>query len=162
MQRQICASLWPYKSTAAIAVAIVNCFFLTAAPAQDFQLITAAEAALPAAPVPAIELRGSPTRGPQVVVVRPAPDGGMVHSPLELTLRFRAFGGAAINPDSVVLTYLKQPQIDITQRIMRFITANGIDIKQADVPPGLHQFWIELKDNDGRASGTEFSFQVAK
>lgn len=86
----------------------------------------------------------------------------MVHSPLELILRFRAFGGAAINPDSVVLTYLKQPQIDITQRITRFITAAGIDIKQADVPPGLHQFWIELKDNEGRTSGTEFSFQVAK
>jgi hypothetical protein len=62
----------------------------------------------------------------------------------------------------VVVTYLKEPAIDITQRIMPFITAQGIDVSQADVPPGKHQFWVELKDKDGRIGGAEFSFQIAK
>jgi hypothetical protein len=57
---------------------------------------------------------------------------------------------------------LKQPAIDITQRIMPFINADGIDISQVEVPPGRHQFWVELKDKDGRLGGAELDFQVAQ
>jgi hypothetical protein len=140
---------------------IAGCAGISTA-ALAFQLISPAEAALPNASPPTFEMRGSPTRRPHITVVSPPPDAGLVQSPLDLKLRYRAFGGAHINPDTVVITYLKKPAIDITQRVKPFITATGIDIKQADVPPGLHQFWIELKDNDGRIGGTEFSFQVTK
>jgi hypothetical protein len=150
------------KTVTLCAVACLAGIFSAATPAQAFQLITPAEAALPPAAIPAPELRGSPTRRPNITVARPAPDAGLVHSPLELKITFRAFGGAAIDLDSVVVTYLKQPAVDITQRIMPFITVGGIDIMQAEVPPGLHQFWIELKDKDGRIGGAEFGFQVAK
>jgi hypothetical protein len=91
-------------------------------PAEAFQLITGAEAALPPGPIPTLSMRGSPTRRPAIVVVWPSPDAGLVHSPLELKLRFRAYGGAEIDPDSVVVTYLKQRRIDVTDRLMRFIT----------------------------------------
>jgi len=112
--------------------------------------------------VPSLDLRGSPTRRPMVTVVSPPPGAGLIHSPLELKLQFRAFGGATIDPNSVVVTYLKNPPIDITQRLKPFITADGIDLSQADVPPGKHLFWLELKDKDGRIGGGQFSFQVAK
>jgi hypothetical protein len=131
-------------------------------PARAIQLVTEQEATLPASTAHPLELRGSPTRRPNVTVVSPPPNAGLIRSPFELKLRFRAFGGAMINPESVVVTYLKQPAIDITQRITPFITAEGIDVSQANVPPGLHQFWIELKDDEGRVGGGEFSFQVAK
>lgn len=85
-----------------------------------------------------------------------------MYSPLDFKLRFSAFGGAAIDPDSVAVAYIKQPDIDITARIKSFITAEGIDITRAEMPPGLHQFWIELKDTDGRVSTREFEFQVVK
>jgi hypothetical protein len=62
----------------------------------------------------------------------------------------------------VVVTYIKKPDIDITARIESFITADGIDIAQAAVPPGQHQFWIEVKDTDGRIAGREVDFQVLK
>lgn len=152
------------RRAAAIARAVVCLAGLLAAatPAFAFQLITPAEAALPPAASPALDLRGSPTRGPHITVVSPPPGGGLIHSPIELKLRYRAVGGASINQGTVALTYLKEPSIDITQRIKPFITAAGIDVKNVDVPPGVHQFWIELKDNDGRISGTEFSFTVAK
>jgi hypothetical protein len=126
------------------------------------QLITPAEAALPAGTVPTLDLRGSPTRRPMVTVVSPPPGAGLVHSPLDLKLQFRAFGGAQIDPNSVVVTYLKDPPIDVTQRLAPFITAAGIDIPQTDVPPGKHLFWLELKDKNGRIGGGEFSFQVTK
>jgi hypothetical protein len=152
----------PTTIMAACAIAALTAMIATARPAAAFQLITAQEAALPPSKTAPLELRGSPTRRPNVTVVSPRPNAGLIHSPLELKLKFRAFGGAKINPESVVITYLKQPTIDITQRIAPYITAGGIDVSQADVPPGLHRFWIELKDDDGRVGGTEFSFQVAK
>ena len=127
-----------------------------------FDLITPAEAALPAGTVPSLDLRGSPTRRPTVTVVSPPPGAGLVHSPLDLKLQFRAFGGTQIDPGSVVITYLKDPAIDVTQRLMPYISAVGIDVPQADVPPGKHVFWLELKDKDGRIGGGQFSFQVAE
>ena len=136
--------------------------FAMTVPAQAFQLVTRAEASLPPGPIPTVALRGSPTRRPAIVVVWPSPDAGVVRSPLELKLRFRAYGGAEIDRNSVVVTYLKQRRIDVTDRLMRFITADGIDAPQAEVPPGVHQFWIELKDKDGRIGASEFSFEVAK
>ena len=130
--------------------------------AQAFELVTPDEAALPAGEAPSLVMRGSPLRRPSILVVSPPPQAGLVHSPIDLKLRFHAFGGAEIDPESVVVTYLKQPSIDITQRITPFITAEGIAIDKVDVPPGVHQFWIEVKDKSGRAGAAELSFQVAK
>lgn len=131
-------------------------------PARAFDLVTPAESALPAATLPTLDLRGSPTRRPAVVVVSPPPTAGQIHSPMDLKLQFRAFGGAAIDPSSVVITYVKQPAIDMTQRLTPYITAQGIDIAQAQVPPGKHQFWIELKDTQGRVGGGPLTFQVGQ
>jgi hypothetical protein len=156
------ASIASRARTVCCAAVGLAAFFAAASPAAAFQLITAAEAALPAGTVPSFEVRGSPTRLPSITVVVPHPGGGAVYSPFELRLDFRAFGGAAIDPDSVVVTYIKNPDIDISPRIKPFITAKGIDIAEAEVPPGLHKFWIEVKDTEGRAGGREFDFQVLK
>jgi hypothetical protein len=150
---------WQRLPTAAAAWL---CVIVAVPPSYAFQLVTKDEAALPAGKIPALELRGSPTRRPNIVIVSPPPNAGLVHSPLDLKLHFQAFGGAEIDRDSVVITYLKQLAIDITQRITPFISTSGIDVTQAEVPPGTHQFWIELKDKSGRVGATEFSFQVAK
>lgn len=133
----------------------------SAAPARAFQLVTAEEAALPDSTTAAIKLRGGPTRRPNITVISPPVGAGLIRSPLDLKMQFHAFGGAEIDPNSVVVTYLKVPAIDITQRITPFITAQGIEIPKAEVPPGKHEFWIELKDKDGRMGGGAFSFQVA-
>ena len=143
----------------AIALAVV---WQTVAPARGFQLVTNDEAALPIGAVPKLELRGSPTRRPTVTVVSPPPGAGLMHSPIDLKLHFQAFGGDQIDPESVIITYVKQPAIDITQRIARYIPPAGIDALQAEVPAGAHHFWIELKDRTGRVGAAEFSFQIAK
>lgn len=144
------------------AIAFPVLLFATVMPAGAFELITPAEASLPAGTIPVLDLRGSPTRRPNVIVVSPPPGAGLVRSPLDLKLYFRAFGGAQIDLDSVIVTYVKQPSVDITQRIQPYMTTGGIDVSQAEVPPGEHRFWIELKDKDGRIGGGEFTFRVAK
>jgi hypothetical protein len=143
------------------AAVCLSIFFIAAGPAAAFELITPAEAALPPGKVPSVEARGSPTRRPSITVIAPSGPGA-VYSPLDFKLSFSAFGGAAIDPNSVVVTYIKQPDIDITQRVKAFITANGIDISRAEVPPGQHQFWIELKDNSGNSNAREVEFLVIR
>ena len=138
---------------------------MLATPAGAVQLVTDAEAALPpsnSAHAPELAPRRGPTRRPSIVIVSPAPDAGVVNSPLDLKLKLRAFGGAKIDPDSIVVTYEKTPLIDITQRIKRFISADGIEVPDAEVPPGAHDFRIKVKDSDGHMSTMEFSFQVGK
>ena len=152
------------KRTALVWLSALGVALLLAplSAAQAFELVTPDEAALPAGEAPSLVMRGSPLRRPNILVVSPPPAAGLMHSPIDLKLRFHAFGGAEIDPESVVVTYLKQPSIDITQRITKFITAQGIEIDNVSVPPGAHQFWIELKDKSGHAGSAEFSFQVAK
>ena len=133
-----------------------------AAEAQPLQLITPEEAALPPGAAPSLDFRGSPTRRPSIQIVSPAPAAGSVHSPVDLKLRFKAFGGAAIDPESVVVTYLKSPAVNLTPRITPYITADGIEIDHAELPAGDHQFWVELKDNSGRVGTAAFTVQVAK
>ena len=132
-----------------------------ASPAAAFELITPAEAALPPGRIPSFEIRGSPTRRPTIKVVSPS-GAGALYSPLDLKLTFSAFGGAAIDPNSIVFTYIKQPDIDLTPRVKEFISANGINIAHAEVPAGLHQFWIALKDTNGDSNGLEVEFLVLK
>jgi hypothetical protein len=134
-----------------------------ATPARAVQLVTDAEAALPPSThMPELASRGGPTRRPSIVVVSPAPSAGVVRSPLALKIKLRAFGGAKIDPDTILVTYEKTPLIDITQRIIGFISADGIDVPDAQVPAGSHDFRIEVKDSAGRLGAMEFSFQVGK
>jgi hypothetical protein len=134
-------------------------------PAAALQLVTDQEAALPPSNqvhMPELASRGGPTRRPDIEVVAPPLNGSLVRSPLALKVKLHAFGGAKIDKDSIVVTYEKTPLIDITQRIAPFITADGIEIPDAEVPAGAHDFRIEVKDSEGRLSRKEFSFQVAK
>jgi len=150
----------PILGAAAVLAALTATGVAT--PARSFQLVTNDEAALPAGTLPRLDLRGSPTRRPKIVVVSPQPGAGLVRSPLDLKLRFQAYGGDQVDPESVVITYVKDPLINITQRLASFITSAGIDALQAELPPGNHQFLIELKDGSGRVGSEEFSVQVAK
>jgi hypothetical protein len=147
------------------ALALVVGLLAPATPANAVQLVTDAEAALPPSPTahaPELASRGGPTRRPNIVVVSPATNGSVVRSPLALKVKLSAFGGARIDRDSIVVTYEKTPLIDITQRIIPFISADGIDVPDAEVPSGVHDFRIEVKDSEGRVSRKEFSFQVGQ
>ena len=155
-------SMTSTKARIAIAAAGVALALGSAGRAQTLQLVTPEEAALPPGRTPSLTFLGSPARRPSVEVVSPPPSAGLVNSPLKLKLRFHAFGGAEIDPESVVVTYLKKPAIDLTQRIAPYIKAEGIEIDHVALPDGDHQFWIELKDKSGRTGTAEFGVQVAK
>jgi hypothetical protein len=122
-------------------------------------LITEAEAKLPASTDVGMTTRGL-SRGPGVEQVSPSPDRG-VQSPLPLKVKFIARNNVAIDPESVKVTYLKAQNVDLTERIKKHLTADGIDMAKAEIPPGTHLLRINLKDGQGRTSTATLKLIVA-
>jgi hypothetical protein len=118
-------------------------------------LITDQEASLPNGHAGAIS-RGI-SRGPSVELVEPAETA---HSPVHFQVRFQAFGGNKIDLDTLRVTYLKSPEVDLMPRLMRFIQRSGIDIPDAEIPPGEHSFRIEVSDTEGRTRSSIVVFKV--
>jgi hypothetical protein len=126
--------------------------------AQATQLITEDEARLPPPKGAIAADRRGILRGPKVEIVSPS---GVVHSPLRLQLKFESFGGATINPDSVKVIYLRSPNVDLTPRVRPFIQAGGIDMPEAELPPGEYTVRVDVKDSDGRPGTASFTLTIS-
>ena len=125
-------------------------------------LITEAEASLPSPADLSMTTRGL-TRGPLVEQVTPDPDStAPVKSPLPLKIKFQTRNNVPIDKDSVKMTYVRTPSIDLTSRIKSHIGEDGIDMNAAEVPPGNHVIRIELKDQQGRSSTSTIKLTVTK
>jgi hypothetical protein len=140
-------------ATCAILAAVV-----AANPTRAFQLITESEAELPSD----LGAERGISRGPTIVAMSPAHTAGVLKSPLHLKVRFESHGASKIDVASVLVTYVKRPAIDLTERIKLFITDAGIDIEDAEVPPGTHTLRVEVTDTDGRTGQAYIVFSVSK
>ena len=121
-------------------------------------LITQEEAKLPPPKgAIAVDRRGI-TRGPKIKVLD---ESEPLHSPMHLQVMFESFGGARIDLDSVKVTYLRTPNVDLTPRIRPFVQNAGIDIPDVELPVGEHMVRIDVKDSDGRIGSTNFILKVA-
>jgi hypothetical protein len=120
-------------------------------------LITSEEAQLPTPK--GVYASRAVTRGPRIDLS--GPDTNDVRSPLRLQLKFRGFGGATINLDSLRVTYVKQPNVDLTPRVRPFAQPAGIEIPDAEAPPGEHLVRVEVHDSEGRRTTTTFLLSVA-
>jgi hypothetical protein len=120
-------------------------------------LITAEEAALPPqkGAVPTSD-RGI-TRGPKIQVSNKE---GAYGSPMHLTVKFQTFGGSNVDLNALKVTYLKSPAVDLTTRVKPFVQAAGIDIPDAELPPGEHVVRVDIKDSDGRQASTSFVLKI--
>jgi hypothetical protein len=120
-------------------------------------LITTEEAGLPAEKF-VVAQRGI-SRAPQVELVEPTDH---TQSPLHFQVRFRAFGGSKISTNSLQITYLKNPEIDLVPRVTRFVQSSGIDIPDAEIPPGDHFFRVAITDSEGRSRSSVLELKVAQ
>lgn len=123
------------------------------------QLITVQEAALPLIDKQTTT-RGI-SRGPTVKVNSPQLDP-TVTTPFDLKVSFEPRGESKIDPNSIRVTYLKSPAVDLTPRIKSGISTTGIDFPKAEVPPGTHPIRISVKDTEGRETNTTLNLVVAK
>jgi hypothetical protein len=121
-------------------------------------LITEEEAKLPPPKGAIVADRRGITRGPKIKVLD---ESEPVHSPMHLQVMFESFGGAKIDLDSVKVTYLRNPSVDLTPRVKPFLQNVGIDIPDVQLPVGEHLVRIDVKDSDGRIGSTSFLLKVA-
>jgi hypothetical protein len=151
------------------AVRSVNAMFATAVilvltvvdfikSAGAMELISQEEAKLP----DGISRSRGVTLGPLIILVSPPATAGMIKSPLNLKIKFESRGGVKVDEDSVVLTYQKNPPIDLTQRSRSFISIRGINIENATVPVGTHSIRVDVKDIQGRTNFLEFGFTITR
>ena len=98
------------------------------------------------------------TRGPKIKLLD---ESEPVHSPMHLQVTFESFGGAKIDLESVKVTYLRTPNVDLTPRVKPFVQGAGIDIPDVELPLGEHMVRIDVKDSDGRIGTTSFVLKVA-
>src|SRR4051812_3793697 len=107
-----------------------------AMPATAAQvLITEEEAKLPPLKGAVPTDRRGVTRGPKITYVE---ESEPIRSPMHLRLTFESFGGAKIDLNSIKVTYLRTPNVDLTARIKSFVRAEGIDIPDVELPAGEH------------------------
>ena len=85
---------------------------------------------------------------------------GQLRSPTRLQLKFEPYGGAKIDPDSVKMTYLRTPNVDLTSRVKSFVGPSGIDMPEVELPAGEHMVRVDIKDTDGRVGTTSFILKV--
>jgi hypothetical protein len=141
-----------------IIVTTCSALLLLGAHACAEVLITASEAAQPPTSDVRMNVRGI-TRGPSVDQISPSPTT-TVHSPFELKIRFTAHNSAKVDPSDVRVIYEKQTPIDLTDRLRKYVTGEGIDMPDAEVPPGTYLLRVEVKDSLDRKSVSEVKLLV--
>lgn len=130
-------------------------------PAQASWLVTEAEAAAAQAAPPALGVRAVPAPdAPRISLLAPSL-AGAVSSPTSIQLRFEPVAPAIIKPESFKLRY-GAFKLDITARITGAsrVTAEGIDVAEAQLPKGAHRLLIEIQDSMGRTAERQLQFVV--
>lgn len=141
-----------------LLLGLVAAGLLFSGASRATQLITEEEAKLPPPKGAVAADRRGILRGPKVEFVSP---GASVSSPMRLQLKFESFGGAKIDPDSVKVIFLRTPNVDLTSRVKPFVQADGINMQDAELPPGDYTVRVDIKDSDGRPGTAIFTLKVA-
>jgi hypothetical protein len=132
------------------------------AQSKPVVLITAAVAQRPIPPNADLTFRAGISRGPTIELLSPKPSEKSVQSPVHLKLKFEGRGGAQIDVDSLKLTYIRNPAADLTDRVKSFAKPEGVDVPEAEMPPGTHIIRADVKDKEGRSGYLIFKLNVVK
>ena len=147
-------TLWRALLGGTLLGAMLNCNSAVCA----FELITKKEAARPSGFPDRLR---SPFPGPVIKVYNLVPE---MMSPIDFTIELKAFAGASINQNSLQVSYQKQPRADLLPRIRDSIEAQdsavAIKIRNAEVPPGQHQIFVQVEDTRGLASEKYLNFSI--
>jgi hypothetical protein len=98
----------------------------------------------------------SGSAGPIIKVVTPE-EGKVYAPPLNIELHFITKGLEEIDISTLKVEYLKLFSIDITQRVMPYVSKQGIKISNAQFPSGTHNLKITIGDKRGAVTIQRFT-----
>jgi hypothetical protein len=129
----------------AITMALASSPWLAMA---QIKLITEAEAQSPDQQIPSTR---AITRGPGISLKSPT---DVIGKSFVFKVIFEPRGGSKIDGASIKFEYLKQPSIDLTDRLRAGLNGNQLEILQASVPAGTHPIRVTVRDTEGREGQT--------
>lgn len=101
------------------------------------------------------------SRGPGIKIL--SPDSSIpIRGAFDLRIVFEQRSGHRIDPESVRVTYLKSPVVDLTPRLKSGISEGGIAYMKAEVPLGEHLLRITVRDIEGRESISTLTLNAQK
>ncbi|MBI5043314.1 MAG: LPP20 family lipoprotein [Nitrospirae bacterium] len=98
----------------------------------------------------------SDSTGPIIKVVTPE-EGKVYAPPVNIELNFITKGLAEIDLSTLKVEYLKLFSIDITQRVLPYVSKQGIKISNAQFPSGTHNLKITIGDKKGAVTIQKFT-----
>jgi hypothetical protein len=148
----------PFRGCAISLAAVFIGFFWQSNSFAEV-LITSKEAGLPQA-TQHVATRGI-SRGPAIKLIAPV-SNSTVNSPFDFRVVFEPRGDSKIDMNSVKVTYLKSPYVDLTPRLKPAISVTGINFQNAEVPAGEHSVRLSVQDTEGRETNSVFNLVVVK
>ena len=97
--------------------------------------------------------------GPSIEIVSPY-GSQPVASPFALQIKFITKSNRRIDIGRTKLTYLKSPIVDLTDRIVPYLSESGLYNICVEAPPGTHKLRIEVRDTEGFIGTKIFSLTV--
>ena len=84
-----------------------------------------------------------------------------ITSPSSIELLFQPAAPSAVRPETFRVLYGRL-RLDITQRLLSAtpITAQGITVKEANLPKGSHRLLLSIEDTEGRQGHKVLEFEV--
>lgn len=90
--------------------------------------------------------------GPKVLLVSPKRGAGAVKSPVALEIRFEPRGDVGIDLNSLAVTYMKTPPVDLTERVKEFVRPDGIVMPTAEIPLACPGFTSRSRTSMGASA----------
>lgn len=146
---------WPRPSVLALTL------WTASAQVVAFDLISPQEMQDSAAAIEPLTVKTNPTVGaPQIEVMHPKLDAPVI-SPTTIQLMFVPAAASQVRPETFKVLYGRL-RIDITQRLLNAakVTAEGINVKEANLPKGTHRMMLSVEDFQGRQGIKSLDFEI--
>ncbi len=101
---------------------------------------------------------------PEIEVESPKANGGPIHAPVSIALKFVPAAGATIDPAAFkVAVRILGGWMDVTSEIRKRaqVKASGVQVAGAMLPKGKHRIRLQIKDDKGRQGESVIAFEIA-
>ncbi|MDA0739782.1 MAG: hypothetical protein O2999_15050 [Nitrospirae bacterium] len=96
--------------------------------------------------------------GPIIDVQKPIA-GKPLNAPIEISVTFKP-RSHPIDLTTLEVVLVKFINIDITDRVVDYVSDQGIQLKEAKIPSGSHRVRVSVADTTGAVSTRDFLFEV--
>lgn len=135
-------------------VLAVFLFGLSGISFAQVQLVTSEEANRPDQQ---ISLTRAISRGPTIKLISNA---AVDSKAFLFKIAMDPKGGAKLDTHTFKIEYLKNPPVELTERLKFALTGNQLSIPAASIPKGVHTFKVSVKDTDGREGQSVISLEA--